>query len=185
LKKENSLSNLVNIIYNFTPEGKQKTYIGSLLSTLKRYTNGKVYFFKFNEQYESIGGVCSYDEDGQVISLNNNVRSYTHISNIIIHEAVHYVTSRYIDEHPKIKAVLRGYVDYLNAYDNANKSRYFSMLDVYGLKNEHEFIAEFVSNPNFRELLKYIPAYDENKFNNALENVVSIIDNSIHKNSQS
>lgn len=185
LKKENSLSNLVNIIYNFTPEGKQKTYIGSLLSTLKRYTNGKVYFFKFNEQYESIGGVCSYDEDGQVISLNNNVRSYTHISNIIIHEAVHYVTSRYIDEHPKIKAVLRGYVDYLNAYDNANKSRYFSMLDVYGLKNEHEFIAEFVSNPNFRELLKYIPAYDENKFNNALENVVSVIDNSIHKNSQS
>nr|DAI05351.1 MAG TPA: hypothetical protein [Crassvirales sp.] len=32
-------------------------------------------------------------------------------------------------------------------------------------------------------MLKYIPAYDENKFNNALENVVSVIDNAIHENS--
>lgn len=183
LKKENSLYSLVNIIYNFTPNGEHKDYIGYLLNTLKKYTKGKAYFFKFKEQYESIGGVCSYDNNGQVISIHDNTRSYSNISNTIIHEAVHYVTSRYIDEHPKIKAVLQGYVDYLREFDKKNKSKFLSLFDVYGFTNEQEFIAEFVSNPDFRELLKYIPAYDENKFNNALENVVSVIDNAIHENS--
>lgn len=183
LKKENSLQNLVNIVYNFTPEGIQKQYIGKLLNTLKRYTKGKVYFYKFNQEYLNYGGVCSYDDSGQIISINDNTRNYANLSNTIIHEATHYVTSRYLDEHPKIQAVLQGYVDYLNQYDNEHKSKFFSFYNIYGLKNAQEFLAEFVSNPDFRELLKYVPAYDETKFNNALENVVSVIDNSIHENS--
>nr|DAI05352.1 MAG TPA: SprT-like domain-containing protein Spartan/DNA Complex repair, protease, DNA BINDING [Crassvirales sp.] len=103
---------------------------------MKKYTKGKAYFFKFKEQYESIGGVCSYDNNGQVISIHDNTRSYSNISNTIIHEAVHYVTSRYIDEHPKIKAVLQGYVDYLREFDKKNKSKFLSLFDVYGFTNE-------------------------------------------------
>lgn len=182
IKKENSIDNLVNIVYNFTPEGVQKQYIGRLLDTLKRYTKGKAYFFKLNDKHRNHPGVCIYDNHGQLILLGDTSSNYTHISNTIIHEAVHYVTSRYVDEHPRVNAVLQGYIDYLKQYDEIHKSNFFDNGDPNGFENSHEFLAEFVSNPEFRELLKHVPAYDEQEFNNALENVVSIIDKSIHNN---
>nr|DAG33203.1 MAG TPA: metallopeptidase [Caudoviricetes sp.] len=36
------------------------------------------------------------------------------MNTVIIHEATHYVTTRYLIEHPKLRHTLREYVKYLN-----------------------------------------------------------------------
>ena len=80
----------------------------------------------------------------------------------ILHEIVHAATINYLVDHKELAQKLKKYVDYIVS---ANSNSLFYMLsDVYGFKNEREFIAEFFANPTFRESLKYMEPMEGGEF---------------------
>lgn len=179
LKTKNSIKQLVNIVYNFTPDGEQKQYIKLLIDTLNKYNDSNAYFVKCKKY--NVGGtnLLTSDRSSDIILLNTDSSFYNDMNTVIIHEATHYVTTRYLIEHPKLRHTLREYVKYLNQYNNSNLVH----TNIHGFLNEREFIAEFISKQDFRDMLKYIPSVDEQKFSNAFENIIDIIGNSMSINS--
>jgi hypothetical protein len=47
--------------------------------------------------------------------------------------------------------------------------------DVYGFKNESEFIAELFGNPEFQNMLSLIPAMEEKQFKSLLHEIWDLI----------
>ena len=77
--------------------------------------------------------------------LNTDEFEFMHT---IIHEAIHVVTLRYLQENPHLEVLFNKYASYLSSIDQ----------NWYGNSNAKEMIAEFFSNAEYREWLKTIPA---------------------------
>lgn len=181
LKKENSLKYLLNIIYNFQPNGEQKNYIKSILNALNKQKDCKVYFAKFKDHTGAAGTtIVDISEDSivPVIGINNRAEAWHKLSKTIVHEAVHFLTVRYINLHEDVKNNLQNYLNYLQQFDRNNSNRFLNF-KVYGFTNPDELIAEFLSNQDFRELLRLIPAVNQRDNKNVYEDVSNIICDSI------
>ena len=73
----------------------------------------------------------------------------------ILHEIVHAATVNYLVDHKELAQKLEEYAGY--AYTSYTDSPFFGILgDAYGFTNGREFIAEFFTDPEFREILKFI-----------------------------
>ena len=96
---------------------------------------------------------------------------------LIMHEIVHSLTTLRIATDPKLKAALEEYVNYCKNYVERHSAvpRTFGFDSVYGFTNPQEFIAEFFSNSEFQELLRAIPAMDNERFSNIFEEVLNRI----------
>lgn len=68
--------------------------------------------------------------------------------NTIVHEAIHVVTLRYLQENPHLEVLFNKYASYLSSIDYT----------WYGNSDAKEMIAEFFSNAEYREWLKTVPA---------------------------
>lgn len=77
--------------------------------------------------------------------LNTDEFEFMHT---IVHEAIHVVTSRYLQENPHLEVLFNKYASYLSSID----------YNQYGNSNAKEMIAEFFSNAEYREWLKTVPA---------------------------
>lgn len=75
----------------------------------------------------------------------------------IIHEIVHAITSRGMKADPNVRAKIMPIYEEVLGLTNK-----YGFLRAYALKNEREFVAEFLSKPVFREALMLIPSRDEN-----------------------
>lgn len=75
----------------------------------------------------------------------------------IIHEIVHAITSRGMRANPEVRAKIQSIYDEVAGLTNK-----YGFLRAYALKNEREFVAEFLSKPVFREALMLIPSKDKN-----------------------
>lgn len=77
--------------------------------------------------------------------LNTDEFEFMHT---IVHEAIHVVTLRYLQENPHLEVLFNKYASYLSSID----------YNWYGNSNAEEMIAEFFSNVEYREWLKTVPA---------------------------
>lgn len=77
--------------------------------------------------------------------LNTDEFEFMHT---IVHEAIHVVTLRYLQENPHLEVLFNKYASYLSSID----------YNWYGNSNAKEMIAEFFSNAEYREWLKTVPA---------------------------
>lgn len=77
--------------------------------------------------------------------LNTDEFEFMHT---IVHEAIHVVTLRYLQENPHLEVLFNKYASYLSSID----------YNWYGNFNAKEMIAEFFSNAEYREWLKTVPA---------------------------
>lgn len=75
----------------------------------------------------------------------------------IIHEIVHAITSRGMKADPNVRAKIMPIYEEVLGLTNK-----YGFLRAYALKNEREFVAEFLSKPVFREALMLIPSRDKN-----------------------
>lgn len=78
-------------------------------------------------------------------NLNTDEFEFMHT---IVHEAIHVVTLRYLQENPHLEVLFNKYASYLSSIDNT----------WYGNSDAKEMIAEFFSNAEYREWLKTVPA---------------------------
>ncbi len=107
----------------------------------------------------SIGG----DFHNGYIRINENVyelanKSNTTVGKIILHEAIHALTTYAIDNKSILSKSAQDAVTMIEAcyqklIENENKGLWHFDADYYGLKNSKEMIAE-LSNPEFRKVLK-------------------------------
>lgn len=77
--------------------------------------------------------------------LNTDEFEFMHT---IVHEAIHVVTLRYLQENPHLEVLFNKYASYLSSID----------YNWYSNSNAKEMIAEFFSNAEYREWLKTVPA---------------------------
>ena len=80
-----------------------------------------------------------------VYDLNTDEFEFMHT---IVHEAIHVVTLRYLQENPHLEVLFNKYASYLSSIDHT----------WYGNSDAKEMIAEFFSNAEYREWLKTVPA---------------------------
>ena len=74
----------------------------------------------------------------------------------ILHEIIHSITSDAIENNPKLQKELADIMRELQDYVDSNNL----VPGLYALKNEKEFVAEFMSRPELREALKLMPTED-------------------------
>jgi len=119
----------------------------------------------------------------------------------ILHEISHNVSQfivRIIEDNAD--APISKYMEYIQDYimnETAKKGALnttgdygaLAMEMVYGFKSPSEFVAEFMSNPMFCDILKQIPAMEKNKFDNIFDEVIhwicKVISNLFKDNSNS
>lgn len=83
----------------------------------------------------------------------------------IVHEAIHVVTLRYLQENPYLEVLFSKYASYLSSIDHT----------WYGNSEAKEMIAEFFSNAEYREWLKTVPAPDIKEDMSMFEKIVDFI----------
>lgn len=84
-------------------------------------------------------------------------------THIVLHELIHAITVREVENVPGAEAVIRRLAKLTNDFMNSNEielrlehGEHYESLR-YGLTNAKEFVAEAFSNPHFQELLARIP----------------------------
>lgn len=91
----------------------------------------------------------------------------------ILHETIHAATVNYLSDHKELSQKLKKYVDYI--VDVNSDSLFYATMDTYGFENEREFIAEFFTNPMFRESLKYMEPMESKEFKSLFHQIVDFI----------
>lgn len=91
----------------------------------------------------------------------------------VLHELVHALTVNRLHNDAEFNKGVRELMDYvdmwldqhgvpeLSDWDKFGNRHYKLRRDIYGMYNPQEFLAEAMSNPNFQEVLKNIPAPDD------------------------
>jgi hypothetical protein len=77
-------------------------------------------------------------------------------AHVVIHEGLHAAFQGTIDRHQPIRIVIRGMMNLVNTHLDAREREVGGRIGAYGLTNEHEFISEAFSNPEFQELLSQV-----------------------------
>lgn len=88
----------------------------------------------------------------------------------ILHEIIHAITADAIESSPRLQKEIASIMREVQNYVDTNNL----VPNLYALKNEKEFVAEFLSRPEFREALKLMPT-DQTKPNNIFRKVLNWI----------
>lgn len=91
---------------------------------------------------------------------------------VLLHESFHAITARYLLEHEDFQKVVNEYIKYLDVYEPR-----WLRTSPRGMLNALEFVAEFFADPNFRELLKNLPAMSD-EYSDSFSHVYEFIKNS-------
>lgn len=89
----------------------------------------------------------------------------------MVHEIIHAITVDTINDNKALREEIAGIMGQLQDYLSQNGIDNW----VYALKNEKEFIAEFMSQPFLREALKHMPSKINNKPSNFFQRVLNAI----------
>lgn len=89
----------------------------------------------------------------------------------MVHEIIHAITVDAIETNRELREEIASIMDQLQDYLDQNGIDNW----VYALKNEKEFIAEFMSQPFFREALKHMPSKINNKPSNFFQRILNAI----------
>jgi Inorganic Pyrophosphatase/Large polyvalent protein associated domain 39 len=97
-----------------------------------------------------------YDATPDHIIISDDLfeESAKHQNYVLLHEAVHAATSRLLDKDPVATKRIQALMDELKMYGAANNAPDISSL--YAFTNEHEFLAEAMSNKGFQDILAHI-----------------------------
>ena len=120
-----------------------------LAKTLLPYVSDstKIYFEASNPKSNTIGGIYS-GKTGNITIYTFSELFQQHPEHTVIHEIVHSITVDYIHRSPHIKQQLQQIADIIDNYS--------FMSNIYATQDAYELIAEFLSNPSFREFTKNI-----------------------------
>lgn len=106
----------------------------------------------------------TYFWESQDIEIYNSALSGTSeaaaknsLERTIIHEIAHAITSRGMKADPAVREKIRPIYE-----EVLGLTKKYKFLEAYALKNEREFVAEFLSKPVFREALMLMPSRDKN-----------------------
>jgi hypothetical protein len=101
----------------------------------------------------------------------------------LFHETLHAAVSHLLDNHEKLTGVQKqGYEELVELYNKAKSilaPQGLSKINIYGLKDLHEFVSEALTNPQFQFLLRGIrykasPLSLYNRFTNAVKNLFGV-----------
>lgn len=102
-----------------------------------------------------------YEADSDRIFIREKfVGDFADLTELLIHEGLHALYHHTIDRSPKETKAILSMIERTRAFLIA-EARSTGASDVrmpYGLRNEHEFISEAFSNPDFQALLERVPA---------------------------
>ena len=111
---------------------------------------------------------------------------------LVLHEIVHSLTSIYLkseeykDQLAKKKNSINTYMEYLKDTTREQRdiirkgSYFFGDGDTpYAFTNAQEFVAEYLTNPYFIEMLKNVPAMEKSKFRSLFDEILSWIGDKI------
>ena len=114
----------------------------------------------------------------QRITINTNSPGYfNHSEKSMLHETTHSLTSVAIVilENRGVDLGLNKYIEYIKDEIRKVDPSYITNESIYAFHTNREFIAEFYSNIQFQNILKNIPAMEQDRFNNMFEQVVDWI----------
>ena len=132
----------------------------------------------------SYGGVYVYDEETKENAVYINTTSGLYQSDpvhTILHELIHGITSIALHNNPTLQEQIKTYMQYL--IDNGVGNDFMGMRRFntpYGLRannkvDAYEFVAEFMTNKDFQEFLKQIPAMEESQFRSIFDSIIDWI----------
>lgn len=166
-------------ILNYIKNDQQYKEVASIiLKSLE--TQGDIRIAGINDTSSTYGGLYSPDENA--IYINTASKLYwSDPIHTILHELVHGITSMYLYQNPTLEKQIESYMQYL--IDNGVGSDLMGIRRLYtpyglvanGKINSHEFMAEFMTNKDFQELLKRIPAMEDSQFKSIFDSIVDWI----------
>lgn len=119
-------------------------------------------------RYHTDGTISIYRKATKGESVEDATRG---LERTIVHEIIHAITVDAIQTNKALREEIAGIMGQLQDYLKQNGIDNW----VYALKNEKEFIAEFMSQPFFREALKHMPSKINNKPSNFFQRVINAI----------
>jgi hypothetical protein len=169
-----------DVLEYISKDSRYKELVHILQRTIS--TQGDIKIVGVEDPNKSYGGVYTYETDtgdGNSIYINVSSDLYkTDPVHTLLHEMVHGITSIYLTSNPELEKSIEKYIDYIrsNIYNDGGFGfNIKSMFVPYGFKDSHEFIAEFMTNQDFRNLLKEIPAMEHDKFKSMFDAIINWI----------
>lgn len=123
-------------------------------------------------RFHTDGTISIYGKATKGESVEDATRG---LERTMVHEIIHAITVDTIETNRELRKEIAGIMGQLQDYLNQNGIDNW----VYALKNEKEFIAEFMSQPFFREALKHMPSKINNKPSNFFQRVLNAIKSAI------
>jgi predicted SprT family Zn-dependent metalloprotease len=150
-------------------------FIADVLSKLSKLkSSSNLFLVEKPSSYFKDGVIMAYDSDTKQIYYNKDVLKGYNNSTIIstlLHELTHHITvdllskpynTLTLSEKDFVDTIKKFYTKYKELNHNKGKDAHFS----YGFENIFEFVAEFYSNPDFRNYTKTI---SESWYNNFIK----------------
>ena len=137
----------------------------------------------FNRAFEFIN--AEYNWVGKYNPTTDEIllREGSLTNHALFHETLHAAVSHLLDNHEKLTGVQKqGYEELVELYNKAKSilaPQGLSEINIYGLKDLHEFVSEALTNPRFQFLLRGIrykasPLSLYNRFTNAVKNLFGV-----------
>lgn len=185
-EEANSATTLLSNIKQFVHDESVRKYIDKLRAYLNKHGDINVYSVPVYGKDNIYGVHLDFTDNGDIKDKNGRIivipsnrdMLYEAVQDVIIHELAHAATLEYLNNNNTAKLIVQGYVDELLKLIEPNMQfirRYYDISDIVGFQNTDEFVAEFISNSKFREILKNIPAISQSKFDNAFQNILGIV----------
>lgn len=158
-----------------TEDNTTKEYINKIYKYFQNNGDISIYKTKFDfaENTNLFGFYYPGDNSG-VIFIRDDINIKNGLQ-VLLHELVHAATSRALYTDENMEKSIDKYISLLEESMSNDKEEQKSSKSIYGFTNAHEFIAEFVSNPEFAELLHTIPSIESDKFKSAFEHIWNYI----------
>lgn len=141
------------------------------------------YTAKIGEIRDKMTGeqLASFVSKEEIMIDGTSTRFKANPERLILHEIIHSITTLKIahEEFEKqgkdIYNKILGYIQRQTGELKMRKGMFMQLSVPYGFTNSHEMIAEVLTNPDFQNLLKEIPAIEDKKYRNVLEQIVGFI----------
>ena len=170
-----SAKDVLNYLKKY-PEYKQLCDI--ILRNLEKQGDINIFGISDTSPDGTYGGL--YNDEDNAIYINTSSGLYkTDPIHTILHELIHGITVFYIDDNPELAKNIDIFRQYVESYWRQDINPMFAFFDQspYGVSdkqkgpviNAGEFVAEFMSNKEFQDLLKETPAMDEQEFSSLFE----------------
>ena len=175
----------VDVLNYIKQDPQYKELVSIILKSLE--TQGDIKIAGISDtslKNSSYGGLYSFDEDNGENAIYINTASELYQSDpihTILHELIHGITSIALHNNPTLEKQIEQYMQYL--IDNGVGNDFMGMrpfMTPYGLKangklDSHEFVAEFMTNKDFQDFLKHIPAMEDSQFKSIFDSIIDWI----------